>query len=257
MRIYSFTLIFLYLFALVSPSFASLQFDSANPLIINTIHYPPYSILNDNSERRGHDIEIIEAAFKNRGLQIEFKYVPIKRSLKELEYGRAFAMTICGKTEDRLVYSYFTEPVSFFTLGFIYRKGMMDLAKKSWAEIKKLNLTIATVRGFVAEKELNTNNISSYLVVNLDNGIRMTGIGRLKVFYAGMEASSDLARVHNYHKDFEYVRAPGRSYFDNYLCISKKWPKANELLAEFNLGLKAIKQNGTYDNILKKYKPAD
>lgn len=252
MRLYSFTVIFMFLIVASAPAVSS-SLDKSTRLIINTIDYPPYSILKDESGRKGHDIEVITAAFKQRGISVEFQFAPIKRSLVELKHGNVFAMTICGQTEERKQYAYYTEPVSSFTLGFIYRKGSMNLVRASWAEIKKRNLTIATVRGFVAEKELNTYGINSYLVVRLDKGIKMTGFGRLKVFYAGMEASSELARRYNYHDDFEYVRAPGHSFFENHLCISKKWPRANELLAEFNSGLQAIKKSGAYDQILQKY----
>jgi len=254
MRAYSIAFIFISFNFLVFSSFASEPLNSSQTLNIYTINYPPYSILQNNSGLKGQDIEVIEKAFENRGIQVNFTFVSIRRSMEELKHGRVFAMTICGKTEERLEYAYFTDPISFFTLGFIYRKGTMNLKKMSWAEIKKRNLTISTVRGFVAENELIANNINSYLVISLDKGIKMTGVGHIKIFYAGIEASSDLARRYNHHKDFEYVKAPGHSYFDNYLCISKKWPRASELLIEFNLGLKAIKESGAYEKILQKYK---
>lgn len=81
----------------------------------------------------------------------------------------------------------------------------------------------------------------------------MTGLNRIKIFYAGMEASSELARNLNYHEGFEYVRAPGHSYYENHLCISKEWPNAQELVLKFNAGLQAIKVSGEYDKIRQKY----
>lgn len=70
----------LFLLVLISISFFSYAQNSAKRLTINTIDYPPYSMLNSADHILGHDVEVITRAFEQQGIAIEFNQVPIKRS---------------------------------------------------------------------------------------------------------------------------------------------------------------------------------
>ncbi|MBW2677343.1 MAG: transporter substrate-binding domain-containing protein, partial [Deltaproteobacteria bacterium] len=78
-------------------------------------------------ENRGLSGQIIEQSFNAVGIEIKFVIYPWTRCIKMVERGYLFASAPWYKTPEREKYAHFSEPISFATYRFFYKKKRMGV----------------------------------------------------------------------------------------------------------------------------------
>ncbi len=93
----------------------------ADTLSVVTLHYPPYAY-DENGEVKGFSVDLLKEVFHRMDIPMQIKVLPWKRALKMVKNGRADAVLLAFKTEEREKYAdypdeiFITEPTSFFVM---------------------------------------------------------------------------------------------------------------------------------------------
>lgn len=225
---------------------------TADPLFV-TNEYEPY-VITSSPELGGIFPDIIRAIADHQDSQPTINVYPWKRGEQMLTAGQAFAAFPYIQTPERNQKHKFSDPVICFYPKFYYLKSRFPNGF-SWNTLDDLKeYHIGGVIGYWYEERFRKNALSVDYVHNDKQSIRMLMRGRTDLTLIEELVGWALIKT-TYPKkidQFAVAQKPERkSAF--HLMISRKYPQAKKLTQQFNQGLKAIKRNGTYQRILKKY----
>ena len=245
LSIYLFIMIFLYF--PISSAAAPLQYISEEPLKIGgDNNYPPYEFVDDNGNFRGFNIDIIRAIAIESGLEIELvpsSWEDTMVLLKDEKIDAVQGMTVTPE-RDR-IYDFTQEIVMNSQNIFVLKNSSLihninDLSGKKvsiQSEDVSKEITRRIPNVTVIQKTNQLEALQSLLSGEVDAyvGNRLTGIYYVQAL--GLTES---------------VKIVGEPLYSTQYAIAVK--KGNtELLNILNSGLEAIKTNGTYDKIYRKW----
>lgn len=233
-------------------STASTSNDGENKkyIIATDLIYPPFSIKDDNGDYIGIDVEILKAVAEIEGFDYELKPMDFGGIIPALESGQLDG-AIAGATitEER-------KKVVDFSDSY-YEKGLVAVVNIDDDSIKTADDLVGKV---MAVK--NGTAGAAYVDENLSGKVDV------RVYE---DTVSMFTAVENNQADAAFEDAPVIEYLikttpnsklkigtdklttGDYGFMVKKGSNA-ELLEMFNSGLRKIKENGTYDEILNKYR---
>ncbi len=239
---------FITLLVLVSFQWSSLE---ARDIKMTTVDWPPY--YGAEMEDNGVITVIVKAAFEKVGHNASIKFMPWKRALKETKEG-IYDVAMGGyHTEERAKTYLFSDPFYDIDVGFVALKtaGITNYSKLE--DLKKYKIGIS--RGWANSKEFDeadflnkeeaTNqiiNIRKLFKKRIDMLTIAFGIFRYEVSKMKEHSVDDVAFVQ-----------PPLSKNSLYLLVSRAKSDHAKIAEDFNKGLKTIKEDGSYDKILKKY----
>ncbi|KGR82816.1 basic amino acid ABC transporter substrate-binding protein [Lysinibacillus odysseyi] len=211
--------------------------------------FAPFEYMDDSGKIIGIDSEIVDAIAEETGIEIEMKHVgwdPMLEQVKngEIEMG-ASGITINDKRKK--VYD-FTEPYYEANLVMVVKEGS-DVKSLADLKGKKVSVQINTTGHEAAKKALGetSQDIAAFenmpvAIMEVINGSTAAAIGDNAVVYEYLKNNPDakLTVIEDTAFEKEY-----------YGLMVKKGNK--EVLDILNEGLKAIKENGKLDEIVKKY----
>ncbi|UGA57687.1 substrate-binding periplasmic protein [Vibrio sp. VB16] len=241
----------IYRLAFLSFYLLSMSVSAKDALVFYVVNYPPYMIINDKNEISGMDVDVVSAAFKESGQLVDFETLPWKRIMKSMQAGEIAGGLSCSKRKGRESYMLFSEYISET------RQAAITLKSMDTSQIKHLdnfkNYSVTTVSSWGTANQLRMNKID---YVN-SNDIRS---GLVNVLHRGVDIlyGPEIPAMHD-AKNMGEVDNIKATYLEDvtsnklHLCISKGYPHSDDILDEFNRGLKIIKQNGTYKDIQAKY----
>jgi len=228
-----------------------------------SLDWEPY--IGSKLNKGGYVAEIARQAFIAAGYKsedIEIKYLPWSRAVKISENGQTdglFPEYYVPEREELFVYS---DPFPGGPVGFYQRKNMEinykdfdDLA----AQCIEKNWKIGVVRGYVNTEEFdaNTNIAKVKDEANSDklNILKLAGDRVELIFIDKFVASYIIDGLDNADelKDKLMFKEPPLEEKDLFICFPKKRENYKEKLADFNKGLKILKDQGKIDAILKEY----
>lgn len=247
-RIFAITFFILIFLNLPSPSAAtkSQDIDVAPIKIGGDNNYPPYEFVDDNDNFRGFNVDIIRAIAIELGLEIELVPNSWENTMELLKTGEIDAIQGMTMTPEReKIYDFTDEIVMNSQNIFVLKNSSIindinDLSGKK-VSIQSKDVSKEITRRIpdvtVIPKTNQLESLESLLSGEVDAyiGNRLTGIYYVQTF--------DLT---------ESVKIVGEPLYPTRYCIAVD--KGNtELLNLLNSGLKAIKSNGTYEKIYKKW----
>ncbi|WP_026377487.1 substrate-binding periplasmic protein [Aestuariibacter salexigens] len=120
--------------------------------------FPPFVLgnLQTGEIQGGSAVAFIHKVFNQiEGYHAEFELMPWQRALKELEEGRADAVSLVGKADNTSPYLTFSDPVIETHAVFFYNKERFP-SGFNWRSLKDLvNLRIGVINGYLAEQALS------------------------------------------------------------------------------------------------------
>ena len=193
------------------------------------------------------------AAFKAAGHEAQLEFIPWPRALKEVEEGAHDIVMGAYDNEERREIYHMSKAVYFLDTGLIARPGLEKTTYNSLRELSPYKIGVS--RGYANTEEFDAadyldKHVSTGPVLNMRKLFR----GRLDM----MVASFDLFR-HNAKKegfcisDVEFVHPP---LAKNGLHImgSRAVSDGEQLIKDFNRGLSIIRENGTFDSIVNRFR---
>ncbi len=207
---------------------------------------PPYIIENQNS---GMEYEIVDKALEVKGHKFVPVYLPFARVPVALESGQTEgALTINEGTGIKVCYS---EP------HIVYQNFAISLKKNNFAISNISDLAKHSITAFQNAKIYLGDDFAKMSQTNKNYVEDAQQIAQNKKLYMGRVdvVVGDKNIFNYYNQELKDVDTKQEVVFHE---IFPKTPykvgfKDEKICKDFNEGLKAIKENGTYDAIVKKY----
>ena len=218
--------------------------------------WPPFC--SQKQENFGMLNEIVTAAFKEVGIEIEYEWMPWSGALELAKAGKEYCGSIGWAKDDyKLKHFNYSEDGLCQTIhGFLHRKDF----KFDWETVDDLKgLTIGHTRGYTymgVVADYKDKGIFNIELVDTDE-INLTKLinKRIDLFDTNIIVSEHLLKSKFPAEQSMQITHHPKLTTDEYLylIISKKYPESEFLLDQFNKGFSIIKQNGIYDKIVEKY----
>ncbi|MCK5096791.1 MAG: transporter substrate-binding domain-containing protein [Desulfobacteraceae bacterium] len=233
------------IFFLISQSYA------AETIRIATLNWEPY--IGQQLTNEGVMAEITREAFKRLGYMVEYNYLPWKRAVVMAEKGEYDGYFPAYWSKQREEKSIFTEvilsgPVGFFKI----KKHIISFNKLE----DLIPYRIGIVHGFVNTPAFDAADYLKKEVVTTD----LQNIQKLLKHRVDLIVADKFVGFYLINKFIPHMKGQIEFIFpplqnkELYICMSKKTKNVNEKVKAFNKGLKEIKKDGTFANILQKYK---
>lgn len=209
--------------------------------------FAPFEFIDENNKPAGFDMELIVAIMKTQGAEVELLNIPFDGLIPALQTGSIdIAMTGMTITEQRKKRIFFSEPY--------YENGLMILVRegdsKTYKSIddlkgKRLCSQIGTT-GAIAAQKVSGNNVKllnnaaeAFMELNNKGCEAVIHDKPAITHYAAQRGTKGVVVLPD-QLNSEYLG----------IGVTRNNP---ELLKMVNAGLKAVKENGEYDRIYKKW----
>ncbi|WP_421899227.1 substrate-binding periplasmic protein [Maridesulfovibrio sp.] len=202
----------------------------------------------------GMSFDIVSAAMKRAGLTAEYEFYPWKRALLTLENGKAMASFPWVKRPEREEFALYSDPLHSRTVRLFYSKNFYPegLIASNIEELKKYRIGVA--RGYAQLEQYRKMGLNTVEVP--DNAMGMQKLVRGHIDFMSESYVVGNVLIRNLFPDqeelFSSIPAPvGAERL--YLLFTKKNIESGELLRKFNQGLQSIRDDGTFEMIVKQY----
>ena len=222
----------------------------AQPLNIVVNIWKPY--VDDSSPSQGLATEIITTALKSKGYQPSLQIETWDRALEGLEIGIYQSVGALWKTPQRQKSLLFSLPYLENNIHFI-KKKTTALDYHSLNDLK--GYVIGMTKNYAYDESFDTaknlikipqNHIIQNLLRLQQNQIDLTLGDKRAINYQLKQF------MVNSINDFEFVEPP-LSTKGLYFAVHRNTANAQKIISDFNAAIKAMKADGRYAAILKKY----
>lgn len=215
--------------------------------------WPPYSARGADGAAQGLAPQLAREAFRRRGVEVRFVLVPFARCLMLARVGRADGCLSATITDDNREQFWwhqtpmFTEELAIFALAAGGAGlGLRDLAGRRVGITQ--DYTYPSV--FMRDPKIVKS------VAHSDEDLIRMLLAR-RVDYVLMNARPGQLRIRGNPFAAGRVRQAGRISQDGFwLAFSKARPKGRVYADQFEAGLRAMRGDGSYERMLRRFQPA-
>lgn len=222
----------------------------AQTLTIAQDPWPPF--VDEDAAGQGLSIEIVRAALEPKGYQIKMNFVPWARALNGVKNAQYDVLASAWFTQERSEYLAFSDDYLSNEIKFIMRSkdsfqynGIDSLTGKN----------IGVVRGYgYGDEFLNATNFKRHETKDLVSNVKKLVAGRIDLTLEDeLVAKSLLAKeAPEMLGKITFVTNP-LSTKPMHIAVGKKNPKHQQIIQDFNQGLKEIKASGKFQELVNKY----
>jgi polar amino acid transport system substrate-binding protein len=229
---------------------------SDDSIVIVTNDYGPYTSIKNNGS--GFILEIIKEAFNEVNLKVTFKFYPWKRCLKEVDQGLAFAAAPFFKTQAREKKYDYSDPIFPMFNRWFYNKESFPEGFE-WSEIEDFQgYRIGGVLGYWYIPEFDKLGLNLELVKSDLQNLQKLVSHRIDFTIIDELTGNDIIREHlSSSTDIIGVLDKPYDFQESYLLISRDYPNSEIIKKKFNQGLKMLKENGRFWQILINHEVPD
>ncbi|QJB55567.1 ABC transporter substrate-binding protein [Pseudodesulfovibrio sp. zrk46] len=233
--------------ALTLPTFTA----QAEQLVLTNGEWPPY--FSPNFEHDGPGSRIVTEAFADVGIDVEYAFMPWKRSLHAARAGDYDGAVAWRWSEEWAKDFLYSDPILWINSVFFHRKDVHI----DWETLDDLgHLRLGGTLGYSHEpylQEAALRNGGSYEAAPTDElNLQKLAEKRIDVFPCDYKAAQYLLKNKLPPEVGAILTFHPKIFLEGelYLLISKKTPNGKEIVARFNKGLKKLKESGRYDQYL-------
>ena len=196
--------------------------------------------------------DLVREAFKLEGVQVDYQYFPWIRSyqyVKKGEYQATFPWVVTEKRKKEVYFS--KEPLLTEKTVFFHLKSRPF----QWETFEDLKgLRIGSTLGYATGKTLEKNGLTIDYVSKEDFNYHKLLKGHLDIFPSAYYVGSyQIKLLFPPEKANLFTHHPKMvEKLDYYMLFSKNIPNAQQLIEQFDTGLRKLKKSGRYDKILLK-----
>ncbi|WP_077649745.1 transporter substrate-binding domain-containing protein [Salinivibrio kushneri] len=212
--------------------------------------WPPY-VTRDNA-RPGFSVEVVTAALHTQGYDIEFLLFPWARGLHEVRNARIDLITTTWYTDARSEYLVYSDPYFATNIDIMMRKDtIFDYNGPKSLTGKR----IASVRDYGYDQWfLDAEYFQRVETTSLMSSLQMLAADRIDIAIGNRFVMlQELKPLNLDADDFHFSPTPMIKKHIH-VTAAKANPNASKYIQAFNRGLEIIKQNGTFDDLKKKYR---
>jgi polar amino acid transport system substrate-binding protein len=200
----------------------------------------------------GYTTEISREALKRVGYELEIEWLPWKRALIEAAIGKYDGVGASYYNEERAKDFAFTDAIGKTEIVFFMLKGK-NIRYSKLEDLKPY--TIGVGRGYAyPDKFTSATYLKTEEAITIEHNIRKLLRHRIDLIIDSREVIPYLLQTYfpNNVNSLEMLEPPLDTLL-LYVAFSKNSPNYKKKVEDFNRGLKMIKDDGTYGNILKKH----
>ena len=225
---------------------------ASEPIVISTGEFAPYT--TKSLPNHGFVNHLITEVFKQENYQVEYVYLPWKRSYLSMVQGKYIASSYWFVSAERKKDSYISAyPLYTDTYYFFHLKSN---PLPDWSTLEDLKgKRIGTIRGSTYTPKfwnLGKEHVYYLDVVNRDiQNFQKLLSGRIDAFPINKLVAHDLIRKNLNAQERELITYHPK-YFtktDAFLLFSKAHKDSQKMLEVFNRGMKKMIDNGSYDKL--------
>lgn len=219
-------------------------------IVLATCNWEPF--FGETLVNGGYVIEITKEAFLRAGYELEVKFVPWKRALETAKAGKADGVIGTNYSDERARTYRLTDVVYQEENGFFRKKGRA-ITYKTLRDLTPYK--IGYMRGGSFGAEFDT---AAYLkkqdVTDNELNIKKLIGGRIDLFISARLIVIHLLRTKypEWQEEIEFI-VPPYLMINVHHAISRAISNSEKIVADFNQGLKEIRDDGTYQKILEKH----
>ncbi|MBD1556742.1 transporter substrate-binding domain-containing protein [Vibrio sp. S9_S30] len=239
--------LFLFLVTVIA-SMSNIRILSAQQIIGVQDRWAPFSM---SGKDKGIAVDIVTEAFKSQGYDLKFKLMPFSRAIHEVKKNRVDVLIATWYIEERATYLEYSDPYFYSKVKFIKLKGD-PFEYFGMESLRGRNVGIVRSYGY-------DDDFSSSLLFQRDpvadtlSNLKKLIARRIDLTIEEPIVASYLMTENGLNPDLFEVSENSLSVNALHITTSKHHPYANQLIHDFNAGLRKIKKNGTYWSILVKY----
>jgi len=223
--------------------------------------FPP--LTGHSLKGKGVAWEICKTALEAHGYTVTLEFAPWARAMEESKKGIYDGLLPAYRTEERTLWFLYPMPLLTIHTGFIKHKDRKDIVYNGdLRALMKYNIGVG--KGYSTSDEFDkADYLNKVFVTTTPQILKMLWLGHLDLAAGGFEYSlyylDQINKEPNFKgiKDNLIIMKPPLKQRSAYMVIPIQSDNHTEKLNDFNLGLKKIIKNGTYSNIVKKYKFSD
>jgi polar amino acid transport system substrate-binding protein len=223
----------------------------ARDISMVTVDWEPYYA--SSLDKGGVYTEIIMTAFKRVGHKATIKFLPWKRALKYVAEGKNDIVMGAYYNKEREKTYFFSDSCMTLHSGLVAHKNLGITEYKSLKDLKPYKIGIN--RGWIYSPEFDS---ADYLqkdeATNQMVNIRKFFKRRVDMIAITIEIFQyEISRMKNHDMSEVVVLNPHLGEKGLHLMMGRKIPDYKKIIADFNRGLKEIRNDGTYGSILSSH----
>ena len=220
----------------------------ARQLTMCTLNWEPY--YGENLPRNGFFTELVREAFERGGHTVNVEFMPWPRAMLEVRQGDREVLLGAYYTEERAETYWASKPIYTDRVGLIARR---ELGITSFDSLRELSdYTIGHGRGFAVSEEFDS---AEYLDKEAEESqvlnLRKLERGRIDMIAGSFASIRYLAQQEGIDTDDMVFLEPPLKENTLHIMISRNIPDGEQLLEDFHRGLREIRRDGTYEQILR------
>lgn len=214
--------------------------------------YPPFESTNDDGEIVGFDVDLMKAIAKDQGFKVKFKNQEFDALIPSLKSGDSDIVIACMEINDEREKEVdFSDP--YYTSGSFLMVKKDNNEIKNWSSLKKgSSYTIAAQSGTtcqkICEKLKKQGRVKKLVLLNqFTTCVEQLDTGVVDAVVVDKPIGDEFV---NKHPNKFKLTGDAESKGSCGIAVKEGNTK---LLKKINAGLKAVKDDGTYDKLLKKW----
>jgi polar amino acid transport system substrate-binding protein len=225
-------------------------------------NFPPLKIEHPGTDGLpGSDVDLLHELFHRAGIPLQISYLPWKRALAAAQEGRMDGLCSCSFTADRAADFFFSNEigrisVGLFTLATTTATPVLPVdTLQALKAVALTGKTVGVVDGYALEGDVDRLGIPRDLATDDLRALDMLTRQRYDYLYS---YEAPIAFLTKYPRagqtmpaKLSYQEIQANPYF---LCLSRKIARNAGLVAPLNAALASMRQDGTIDRILDKYR---
>lgn len=216
----------------------------AEPVKLANGEWAPYQ--SEQLKNGGFITQFTKEAFAAAGYEVEFAYMPWTRGYEDAKDGKYDGSIIWSKNAEREADFLFSEPIIRLSTSLFQQKGKnMPISGMSDLAGKRVGGMIGYTYG--TEEMEEAGQLKIQRVSDAENNMQKLMHGRLDFVLEDTDVGKELILNMNIGDKIE-ANPTTINQRDYYLIISKKSPRAQELIDAFNRGMAKLNEDGKLDS---------
>lgn len=228
--------------------------DETKVLQLVSNEWPPYS--GDHLSNKGLASDIVGTALGRAGYEVSFKIVPWTRALKGVSLGTYDGLYTAWYNEKRAETMAYSDHFMVNEVVFFKQKSK-DISYSTLNDLKQYQFGITRDYAYSDEFD-NHMGLNKKSALDLRTNIVRLANGRVDLFPEDKFVM--LYTIENNHPEYrgkiDFIEKP-LSQRKLHMTISRATPNYEQIIANFNRELKAMKAEGLIDVMIKKYNIKD
>jgi len=224
------------------------QAQDSREITTATLNWEPF--YGEDLERNGFFTAITNAAFERAGYAVDNDFIPWARAMKDTHDGYRDVLQGAYYSDERAEEYYVSDVVYEAEVGLVARPEIDIRRYDDMGDLE--GYTIAVGRGFAHSDEFDEAEFLDKQPVDdhPELAVRQLFAGRIDMIAGGIPAILHEVTEQGHRVDDVVVITPPLVVNPLHNMVSHNHPRGEQIIADFNRGLRAIREDGTYDRIL-------